>query len=52
MHPYSSRIFQGYQECHKKHCGLGELNMTNKQLSFIDQFKNKTEIARYIFFGC
>jgi hypothetical protein len=30
MHPDSSRAFQEYLECGKRHYGLGNLNMTNK----------------------
>ncbi len=28
--PYSLRAFQRYQECGKKHHGLGDLSMANK----------------------
>jgi hypothetical protein len=30
MHPLSSRAFQWYQKCGKRHLDLGDLNMTNK----------------------
>jgi len=47
VNPYSFGAFQVYQECSKRHCGLGDLTMTNKtnkQPSFIKEiptFKNK-----------
>jgi hypothetical protein len=31
VHPYSTRAFQSNQECDKRHSGLGDLKMTNKQ---------------------
>ncbi len=31
MHPYSTKAFQTHQKCNKRHCGLGDLNVTNKQ---------------------
>jgi len=30
-HPYSSRVFEQYQECNKRRCGLGDLNVINNQ---------------------
>jgi hypothetical protein len=47
VNPYSFGAFEVYQECSKRHCGLGDLTMTNKtnkQPSFIKEiltFKNK-----------
>jgi hypothetical protein len=31
VHPYSLRAFQRYQEHGMKHCGLRDLNITNKK---------------------
>jgi hypothetical protein len=31
MHPYSPKAFQTHQKCNKRHCGLGDFNVTNKQ---------------------
>ncbi len=31
MHPYSTKAFQTHQKCNKRHCGLGDFNVTNKQ---------------------
>jgi hypothetical protein len=48
VHPHSSSIFQQYQECNKRCCSLGDLNVTNKtkqtnkQTYFIDR-----NIGRY-----
>jgi hypothetical protein len=44
MQIYSSRAFQQYQECSKRSCDMGDLNLTNKTKQnkhhgFIDRYE-------------
>jgi hypothetical protein len=50
-HLHSSRAFQQYQKCDKRHHGLGDLNMankTNKQPFFIDRSLRLVFMANFV----